>query len=205
MTLSILIPSIESRRELLSELVCGLILQCGIIKNIFSFDQEGCNILILKFDKTEIIVAIDNKQITTGQKRNLLLSLANNEYCVQIDEDDYVYPYYVEEILNAIKSSPDCVATNGIMTTDGNSLIEWRLSKSYPNVTINENGKQLYLRTTNHISPVKRELALKAMFPHISNGEDKEFSDRLNQFLFTETRIDKPMYHYKFNSKKREY
>lgn len=205
MRLSILIPSLKSRQELLSDLVCGLILQCGIITHIESFIESGCTILILKFSSVEIITAIDNKCVTTGEKRNILLKLAKNEYVTSIDDDDYVYPYFVEEILSAIQSNPDCVATNGIITTDGKDSIEWRLSKDYQNVTVCDCGKNIYLRTTNHISPVRRELALKAGFPNISNAEDKEYSIRLNPYLKTEIKIDKPMYWYRFETINKSY
>lgn len=203
--LSILIPSLESRKELLSELVCGLIQQCGVIKGIRSFQSIGCTILILKFENVEIVTATDAKEITTGAKRSLLLSVAENDFVIQVDDDDYVYPYFVEKILGAIQSCPDCVGTVGIITVDGEGEIEWRLSKDYKNVTITDNGVPVYLRTTNHISIVKRELALKAGFPDISNGEDNEFSIRLNPLLQTEVKINEPLYHYRFSSQNKEY
>ena len=203
--LSVLIPSLESRRALLSDLVCDLIKQCGIIKSIKSFTQEGCVILIIGFDNVEIIVATDNKQITTGAKRNLLLSIASNDYCNQIDDDDWVYPYFVDEVLKAIQNDTDCIGTKGIITTNGGNEIEWRLSKDYQNETIREGDKSVYLRTTNHISIVKTRLALSAGFPDICNGEDKEFSIRLNPYLKTEYTIGVPLYHYRFSSFNKEY
>lgn len=203
--LSILIPSIESRRALLSDLVCDLIKQCGIIKSVKSFTQEGCIILIIGFENVEIIVATDNKEISTGTKRNLLLSIASNHYSVQIDDDDWVYPYYIEEVLKAIQYDTDCIGTRGIITTNGEQEIEWRLSKDYPNETIVEDGKSVYLRTTNHISIVKTELALKAGFSDKSNAEDKDFSMALNPYLKSEIKIDKLMYHYRFQNFNKEY
>lgn len=205
MTLSILIRSIDRRKDMLSDLICDLILQCGIIKKIYSFDKLGCSILFIKFDSVEIIVAIDDKKITSGAKANVLLSLAENDYVLFVDDDDVIYPYFVSEIFKAIQYCPDCVGTKGLITTDGSDEIEWRLSKDYANVTINENRKKVYLRTTNHLSPVRRDFALQAGFPEISNGEDKAYSDKLNPFLKTEIKIDKLMYHYRFNSKIREY
>lgn len=203
--LSILVPAIESRRELLSSLICGLIPQCGSIESMETLYQKGCTILVIKFKDVEIISAIDDRIITTGEKRNLLLSLASNSHVSQIDEDDYVYPYYVEKALEAIQTNPDCVATNGSITTNGDNEIEWRLSKGYQNETIHENGRNIYLRTTNHISIVKRELALQAGFPDICNGEDKEFSIRLNPLLVTETKINEPMYLYRFSTVNKSY
>ncbi len=203
--LSILIPTILGRETLLSDLVCDLIKQCGIIKAISSYDHNGCQILCFVFNDVEIIVAKDDRKISTGAKRNILLSLALNDYIVTIDDDDYVYPYYVSEILNAIQSAPDCIGTKGVYSLDGTHQTEWRLSKDYPNETITDNGVHVYLRTTNHISPVKRELALQAGFPDKSNAEDKEYSIRLNPLLKTEVKIDKLMYYYRCSSKNKSY
>lgn len=203
--LSLLIPSLESRRTLLSDLVCDLIKQCGIIKSIKQFTQQGCIILIIDFENAEIIIATDNKEQSTGSKRNLLLSLATKNYCTQIDDDDYVYPYFLEEVLKAIQYDTDCIGTRGIYTHDGGNETEWRLSKDYPNETIFEDGKAVYLRTTNHISIVKTELALRAGFPDKSNAEDKEFSIRLNPHLKSEIKIDQLLYHYRFSSHDKQY
>lgn len=204
-SLSILIPSIESRSDLLSNLTCEIIQQCGIIKRIKSFSQEGCTCLVIGFDLVEIIIAIDNKVISTGKKRNLLLSLANGSHSCTIDEDDYIYPYYVEEALKSIQNSPDCVSTNGIITTNGINPIKWRLSKDFKNETIYENGEQVYLRTTNHISIFKTELGRKAGFPDQSNKEDAVFSERLNPLLKTESKIEKPMYWYRYETDNKSY
>ena len=204
-TLSILIPTINGREELLSTLVCDLIRQCGSIRSTKTSHDRGCDITIMDFDNVEIVIAKDDRYISTGAKRNLLLSLAKNDYVVFIDDDDYVYPYYVQEILKATETFPDCIGTRGVYTNDGNQSTEWRLSKDYQNETINENGHNVYLRTTNHISPAKRQLALLAGFPDISNAEDKSYSLSLNPYLKTEVKIEKILYHYRFSSHNKSY
>lgn len=204
-TLSIMIPTINGREKVLSDLVCDLIRQCGNLRNTISSNENGCEITTLEFDRVEVIIAKDNRGISTGEKRNLLLRLAKNDYVVAIDDDDYIYPYYVHEILKATETFPDCIGTRGLYTHDGNQSTEWRLSKDYPNETVNEYGRNIYIRTTNHISPVKRELALKAGYPDKSNAEDKEYSIRLNPYLKTEAKIDKIMYHYRFSSQNKSY
>lgn len=206
MKLSILIPSIESRSHVLSKMLENILLPQFINTDdgiwYENENAKGCDLKIYSSSYVQVIVATDNKSITTGAKRNLLLDWAIGEYCVFVDDDDEPYSYYVEQILKAIEGNPDCVAYNGIITVNGINSMEWRLSKDYPNITIQENGKSIYLRTTNHISAVKRELAIKAGFPDISNGEDAEYSRRLNPYLKTEAKINLPMYHYKCISKK---
>lgn len=185
MMLSILICSLHSRSHLLAEL--KEILQPQLTSDV------------------ELLIEVDNKEISTGAKRNILLNRAKGKYIVFIDDDDIVSDFYIEKILNACKSDADCIAINGTMTTNGTNEIAWRLSKNYHNVTAKENGKFIYLRTTNHIAPVKRKLALLAMFPDFSNGEDAEYSRRLNQYLKTETTISESLYHYRFLTYNKEY
>lgn len=148
----------------------------------------------------------DNEDDSTGKKRNRLLKKASGDYIVFIDADDEVANYYIKEILEAAKFDCDCMGIRGYMTTNNTSEIDWELSKDFPNDTITKNGKRMYLRKTNHIAPVKRELALQTMFPDIGNGEDKDYSDRLNPLLKTEYKIEAPdMYHYKYTTGNKKY
>lgn len=204
MKISILIPTIPSRESSLNNLLKILLPQMSTFTSSKDYDN---NITILKYHNfdVEIIVCSDEKKITTGEKRNCLLKIAKGKYVIYIDDDDEVPDYYIREMLKACDLDSDCFAINGKMTTDGQKEIKWRLSKDYDNVTIKENGVDVYLRKTNHITGVKRELALLAPFPNKSNAEDKGYSDALNPFLKTEYKIELPMYHYKFSTKNKEY
>lgn len=204
MILSILIPSLINRSESLMFLKSNLVSQLGVF-NYCVCEHDSYTLLNYYNNNVEILVDIDNKQVTTGEKRNRLLKSAKGKYIAFIDDDDEVPNCYIEQMLIAADSDTDCFAINGKMTTDGKNEIKWRLSKDYDNVTIKENGVDIYLRKTNHITAVKRELALMAMFPDKSNAEDKAYSDSLNKYLKTEYKIELPMYHYKFSTKNKEY
>jgi hypothetical protein len=186
--LSIVICSLPSRIQKLHELISILNPQLEAAGGLVGF-----------------YVLMDNKQMTTGEKRNWLLRIAKSKYVVFIDDDDWVPDYYISEMLKACGSDADCIAINGWMTTDGDRKICWRLSKDNENKTIHENGEPVYLRKTNHITAVKLEYALMAGFPEKSNAEDKAYSEALNQFLKTEVKIDLDMYHYKYSSHNKEY
>lgn len=205
MKLSILIPVVPNHKNQCAALLLSLMRQLPDILTNKNEKIGECLIDRYTFPEVEIIVALDDKKITTGAKRNLLLSLAVGDYVAFIDADDYVYQCYVLEILKGIETGCDIMATNGIMTTDGMGELKWKLSKNYPNQTIYENGKQIYIRKANHLSPVKRELALKAGFSDVSNGEDKYYSERLNPYLNKEHVIDPCLYHYRYISTNKEY
>lgn len=203
--LSILIRSIESRRENLSYLVTKLINQCGVVSEIKSKRISSCWICSLMFKNCEIIFAIDNKEISSGEKANILLATATGEWISFVDDDNCISNQYVSEILKATHSGADTFAINGTISFDGKSEMKWYLSKDYANVTESQNGVSFYKRTTNHLSPVKRELALRAGFKHISNAEDKSYSDALNKHLKTEFVIVPPLYHYRYSTFNKEY
>ena len=190
--LSILICSLEKRQEQLAELLAELNLQ------ITSCDAS---------DIVEVLTEVDNKQITTGAKRNNLLNKASGKYICFIDDDDHISNDYLRLILEAIESDADCIATTGIYTVDNGRKVRWKLSKDYEDEDkFSEEFNQIvYFRRANHLTPVKREFALQAMFPDKSNAEDKEYSSRLNPFLQSEVEIKELIYHYDYRSYDKEY
>lgn len=150
-------------------------------------------------DKCIEICTDDSMEYNIGVKRNKLLERAKGEYIVFIDDDDHIPPYYIEEIMNALASKPDCVGIQGVVTTNGKDHKKWFISKDYKEWFEKNN---IYYRTPNHISPVKRELAIKARFPEISFGEDYGYSMNLLPLLKTEVKINEQnMYHYDYKYK----
>ena len=150
-------------------------------------------------EQVELVVEMDDRQITTGAKRNLLYQRAKGKYVCSIDDDDEVYPYYVEEILKAVENDPDAIAMNGIMSINGKFHASWSISRFNPYIETRVNGKPHYLRYHNHLSPIRRSIALQFPFPDKVFQEDYEFATALHKAkaIKIETRIDKPMYHYK--------
>lgn len=185
--LSVLICSLESRITMLNTLV------------------DELNRQINGNPEVQINVYSDNKELTTGRKRQLLLESASGKYIIFIDDDDWIEPCYIEELLKACESDADCFGMNGWITTNGGMPIPWNLSKDNDNKTINRGGGPFYLRTVNHITGVKRSIALQAGFPDKSNAEDKWYSDRVKALVKTEYKIEPLMYHYRYVSTNKEY
>lgn len=176
--LSVLIASTLDRQEMTYELLRGLEAQLT--------DQVE---ILLDYHETDCI----------GLKRNNLLSRAKGEYVVFIDSDDHVPHNYIELVLRACVQGSDCIGINGTITTNGQNEQKWFISKQYGRWYLRGNQ---YFRTPNHISPVKRELALQAGFPEVKFAEDYEFSMRLLPLLKTEVIIKEPLYHYDYRTKK---
>jgi hypothetical protein len=86
------------------------------------------------------------------------------------------------------------------MTTNGRDRRDFKISNTFSKW---EEANGVYYRTINHLCPVKREMALMAKFPRgINQGEDSEYADRLMKYLRTEYYINKPMYHYDYQTAK---
>ena len=173
--LSILICSITGRENSLHKLL-------SILKK-----QEN--------NQVEILIEIDNKEITTGEKRNNLLEKAKGDYIVFIDDDDEVSDDYIEKILKALESNPDSCGIEGEIRRkeEKNRFISAIEFNCWHYI-----GKTL-CRSTNHLNPVKRELALKVKFPLNTHGEDEYYAMRLRSLINTEVKIEGPIYYYNRN------
>ncbi len=181
MLLSILIPTVKRHRGKFSRLAVHLSRQIkdpSVVEVIFDSDET----------------------LTTGRKRNELLACAKGKYVVFVDSDDWVPDYFVRELLIAVDSGADCFAINGTITTNGKNERKWFISKDLPYEESTLNGKKVYLRYPNHITPMKREIAVQVKFPDKTHGEDYAWATELHEkeLIKTEFKIIKPMYQYRY-------
>lgn len=181
MRLSILIATMPKRKDSFAKLLSSIDAQTPM---------NGC--IEVLWD--------DSMDYNVGTKRNKLLERATGDYITYVDDDDHVSKNYVSSILKAIETNPDCVGICGVITTNGKNKKKWYISIDYDNWF--EKNK-IYYRTPNHISPVKREIALKAKFPEVSFSEDYDYSIRLKPLLKTEVKIPHEIYHYDYRKKRR--
>lgn len=172
--LSILIPTTSSRDEIIKPL----------LEDIRKQIVDGVELIINKHESDCI-----------GKKRNDLLQMSHGDYIVFVDSDDHIADNYVDLILKSIESNPDCVGICGVISTNGADFKNWFISMDYTHWYEFNN---CYFRTPNHISPIRRELAIQIGFPEISFGEDAEYSKNIKHLLNTEVKINEPIYHYDF-------
>lgn len=142
----------------------------------------------------EILTDIDRGQVSIGAKRNRLLRRAKGEYIAFIDDDDTVSPDYVCKVLNALRSKPDCCSLIGEVNFRNKRITRpFKHSIEYKDWF---QANKVYYRCPNHLNPVKRELAMKVMFPEINEGEDRQYSFALLPLLKTEAKIEGTIYFY---------
>lgn len=188
--LSIMIPATPDREKMLYGLLSCLHTQievAGVEKEV------------------EILVEMDNYEISVGAKRQKLLERTKGKYVVAIDSDDEVSENYISSIMEALKSNPDVIGFNGFMLTNGVNRENFKISKDLPYITVPDAfGKNSYLRHSNHLSVVRRSIALKIGYKDLRFAEDYDYSVRLKSsgLLKTEVVIEKDLYIYKYNPKK---
>lgn len=153
----------------------------------------------------EIIVDKRGREVTTGEKRNDLVTKSRGLYTVFVDDDDEIPPYYVEKVIEKINNeAPDVICLDGFMTTDGFNPTYWEIRLGNPYKAVQRDGKEFYLRFPNHICPMKRVHSIKVKFPHKTVFEDFEWANEINMqgLLKTQSIISTWMYHYKLVTNK---
>jgi len=144
----------------------------------------------------EIIVLTDFKDMSVGEKRNLLVQMATGDYVVFIDDDDDISDDYIITILNAAESNPCVVSIKQFQTTEGinRTLVDFSINHGR---NYNVRGERRMI--PNHTCAVRREIAKRHPFDHINLSEDHKFAVNILPELTNEVCIDKVIYFYKFS------
>lgn len=157
-------------------------------------------------DQVELIIAenipLDEGGPEIGTVRQRCLESARGEFVCGIDDDDLVHAFYVPVTLHAIRNAPgggaiDCVGWKMRRFSDGRQFgtgIHSITCGKYHR--IDEKDQRVYLRTPNHLNPIRRELALRVGFKNQSVAEDYCFAVQVFPLLEREAFIDEFMYDY---------
>lgn len=177
------------------------LLICTIPKRKDMFDRLYSELLSQKLASgSEVEILPDPKGGTIGAKRQRLLEKAQGEYVAFIDDDDMVSSDYLSSILFALESKPDVVGFMGWITTNGRNKTNFKISKDCGYKTTARG----YERFNNHLSPIKREIALQIGYKNISWQEDYDYAVRLTNsgLIKTERFIAKALYYYQYVTQK---
>lgn len=144
-----------------------------------------------------ILILEDERQATTGAKRNKLLEISEAEYVCFFDDDDWPSENYIQWIVNAAESGLDCASLKGsIELTHGN----WKPFFHSRTVQAWYESDGVYYRYPNHLNLIKREIAQQVKFPDLTIGEDHIWSTDLHKkgLIKTEFEIPDTIYYYKY-------
>lgn len=182
-TLSILICTLDGRESSFNKLIKEL-----------SWQLAGKPVIC------EVLYEKDNGEKTTGQKRNKLLERAMGEYVCFIDDDDEISPNYINILLEAIKTNPDCVSLRGVMTTSGQNPETFEHSIRYKAYRTTNNPIK-YERYPNHLNCIRASIAKQFKFPEINHGEDTNWATQIfkSGLIKSEFYTDEILYYYRYN------
>lgn len=180
MILSILIPHLPARKLLLDKLLFELRSQ-------------------ISAGRYEVEILVDPNEGTVGAKRQRLLLESSGEYVCFVDDDDEVSNDYITCIVPHL-GAVDAIGLQGEITTDGRNMKIFSISKDHKY----EEKKSIYYRFNNHLSPTRREIALKIGYKDMGHGEDYDYASRLHEsgLIKTEYYIYKPIYFYRYKTRK---
>ena len=199
MILSILIPTTPERWEQTNYLIGKLTKNNYPVPTEFPHLTYNYNLQI----DYEIIVCNDNKELSIGAKRNLMVQEAKGKYIVMVDSDDDVADDFVELILKTIKDEPelDCITWYELCTENG---IEPRICNHDNKYKGWENGGDeegiFYRRTPFCKDVILRDYYIQFPFEDIRFGEDHVQSNAMRHLCTKQVHINKIMYYYKAES-----
>lgn len=175
--LSILIPSVPERMTHLKQMLDTL------------YEQA-------KDKPVEILVLLENKKRTTGEKRNILIEQAQGEYVVFVDDDDRVEPNYIDTLCTTIASNAtaDCIVFD--VSVNFNNLFT-KVTKFGKELEHTED-ENFYYRKPNHIMCYAKRIAVQHKFLNVSYGEDDEWGARVSQDIVNQVKIPATLYHYDY-------
>lgn len=177
--LSILIPSLPSRlRGPYPLLIESLLGQIGERRDV------------------EVLSLFDNKTRTVGEKRNLLIDMAQGEYLCFIDDDDDVSADYVQEILVAAEAQPDLITFDCVYAPAGGTPIPVFYKLEYPVVQFCGDHN---IGQPCHLHAWKSEMVKDIRFPDCNYAEDRPWQSEAVKRPKSVAQIDKNLYFYRFN------
>jgi glycosyltransferase involved in cell wall biosynthesis len=182
--LSILIPSLQNRKQLRERLLS--ILQPQLTPDV------------------EVLLDIDAGELPIGTKRNNLRARAKGEYVCFVDDDDRVSDDYVACLLEGIAEGVDLVAVQGQFTTNGLDPSPFIDCPYQGHGLSRVKGHTTFYRGVQHLDAVRRSLAIAVPFPDKSFGEDYEWGTAIERMRIIKTwkQVDHPIYFYDFVARK---
>lgn len=180
MKLSILIPTLIGRDNYLNR-----------ISNEIRRQYD----LLDKREEVEIRIVRDNRERTTGAKRNQLIKESNSDYIAFVDDDDMITDCYIQKQLDVANSDMDCGSLNGLYFINGMYGKPFIHSIKYHHWWADDKN---YYRNPNHLNCIKREIALQVPYENITIGEDGKYSEALQKsgLVKTEYEIKETLYLY---------
>ena len=175
---------------------------------------------VARMPDVELCYFMDNRRRSVGEKRNVLLDMAQGEYVSFIDDDDEIAPDYVQRVHDAIvssrksKSPVDVICfpqratlkPHNVIHECTYSLAHWRDRKPEERRALAPSDAQNTLNWSGppaHTMVWRREILKGVRFPEKNFGEDVPWVDAACSMAKTEMVLNgQPLYFYNFDQEK---
>lgn len=148
------------------------------------------------YDKpVEVLLDIDNGEELSGVKRQRLVNKAKGKYIAFLDDDDWIYPNYIDRLLDGCSRDVDVVTFELHMKRQDkrpNEVWEYRLN--------HKDDRKFGRMVANHLCAWKKSLATKVGWcPYLGYGDDQLWYKPLlaSGLPKTEYHIDQILYEYR--------
>jgi translation elongation factor P/translation initiation factor 5A len=186
-------------KKLFSILILGIPERMDKLKYLIEKLQNQIEKYKVK-SEVEILVIIDNKTRSVGNKRQSILNMSEGRFVAYIDDDDDISDDYIGEIVNAIQTNMDVDVISFNQETrindDVPTIVHFGLQ--YENTEYYQ-GIPVY-RKPFHMCVWNSKIAKETEFNDISLTEDWCWVESLCKLAKTEHHIDKILHYYLFNS-----
>jgi len=190
----------DLNKKLFSILILGIPERMDKLKYLIEKLQNQIEKYKVK-SEVEILVVIDNKTRSVGNKRQSILNMSEGRFIAYIDDDDDISDDYIREIITAIQTNMDVDVISFNQETrindDVPTIVYFGLQ--YENTEYYQ-GIPVY-RKPFHMCVWNSKIAKKTEFNDISLTEDWCWVEDLCKSAKTEHHIDKILHYYLFNSK----
>lgn len=127
--------------------------------------------------------------ISIGEKRELMYRNCPAKYCIQLDDDDWIAHDFSIKLERALQShdGTDVIVYNELVFIENNPPtftlwgLEFDIGKTADNMFVFSPGPKMCIKT---------ELARQVEIPHINNGEDMAFREKIKPLLQTQSRLE---------------
>jgi hypothetical protein len=145
----------------------------------------------------EVLMLMDNKQRSIGEKREALKNASNGKYFMFVDDDDDLYS--IDEIYAAAANDVDVITFKSkCRNSDGSTFIV-DMSIKYPVEHNTKDGRYLDSRRPPFQMCAWASRFKQFHYPVSNYGEDWEWVEQCLPTAFLETHIDKILHGYNFD------
>ena len=145
--------------------------------------------------RVEYLTYYDNREVSIGNKRQVLLDKASGKYMSFVDDDDDITDAYIEDLAATVYGGYHVMRLRG-------QISQYTFTHSIENkITGTMARGEEFLRPPNHLNPIMTDVAKLIHFKDATRGEDLEWTIRLAKsgFLSKEYTSNKDRIHYIYN------